>query len=225
MGGDMAKALRGDVVMSDALERMAVQLNNNEVPAAWAAVAYPSLKPLASWMDDLARRCNFLKKWYDDGTPAVFWISGFYFPQAFLTGTLQNYARKNKVAVDSVHFDYKPQRQPLAQIHHAPENGCYINGIYLEGARWDMDSFQLAESRPKELYVDLPVVWLEPVVGKSKGTTGHYTCPLYKTLHRAGTLSTTGHSTNFFIGLELPSDQPQEHWVARGVAAVCALAY
>lgn len=40
---------------------------NNQVPSVWAA--YPSLKPLASWVTDLEARINFLQDWIDNGIP------------------------------------------------------------------------------------------------------------------------------------------------------------
>jgi dynein heavy chain len=47
----------------------------------------------------------------------------------------------------------------------------------------------------------------------------------YKTLTRAGTLSTTGHSTNFICTVELSSRVEPSHWINRGVALFTALAF
>ncbi|CAH8641841.1 unnamed protein product [Heterobilharzia americana] len=110
---DLLKALKGFVVMSANLEDMARSLFDNRVPIMWANKAYPSLKPLASWIEDLVIRVKFIREWIDIGVPSVFWISGFFFPQAFLTGTLQNYARKKTISVDTISFDFKVMKEAI----------------------------------------------------------------------------------------------------------------
>jgi len=47
----------------------------------------------------------------------------------------------------------------------------------------------------------------------------------YKVVSRAGTLSTTGHSTNFVMWLEFASDEVEDVWVKAGVACFLALRY
>ncbi|KAI9175897.1 hypothetical protein H9P43_006261 [Blastocladiella emersonii ATCC 22665] len=219
---DLIRACKGVVVMSEQLDAMANSMSVNQVPVMWSARAYPSLKPLGSWVTDLVARMDFLKTWIDRGIPAVFWISGLYFPQAFLTGTMQNFARKYAIPIDKLAFGFHVVNTPWDEITDRPEDGCYIRGLLLEGARWDRNEQVLAESRPKELYTEMAVIWLLPVQNRTKPTTGIYDCPVYKTLTRAGTLSTTGHSTNFVLPIELPSAHPQSHWIKRGVALVCS---
>jgi len=93
---EFIKAIAGKVVMSEELEAIGKTLLNNLVPEAWTSggVGFLSLKPLSSWIWDLLDRYNFINGWIEGGKPPIFWISGFFFPQAFLTGILQNYARK-----------------------------------------------------------------------------------------------------------------------------------
>ena len=209
----------------------------------WAAVAYPSLKPLGSWVNDFLERLHFLRDWMENGTsPTVFWISGFFFTQAFITGTLQNYARKHAIPIDKAEFDFRvltPQEIEHAK-NHKPEDGAFVRGLFMEGARWDTKAHVIAESLPRELFVSMPFIHLSPKLrtqvpvvegvpeqytGSTNGTAHVYMCPVYKTSFRQGTLSTTGHSTNFvmFIRIPMAAQHKQKHWIKRGVAMLTQL--
>jgi len=48
---------------------------------------------------------------------------------------------------------------------------------------------------------------------------------VYKVLSRTGTLSTTGHSTNFVMYMEIPSKEEEDIWIRAGVAVFLALKY
>jgi len=222
---NLKMAIKGLVVMDDTLEKMFNSMYENTVPGLWQSKAYPSLKPLAAWIADLLERVAFIQTWIDNGVPPVFWISGFFFPQAFLTGTLQNYARRTKISIDTISFGFEVVKPHYTEILERPENGCYIRGLFVEAARWDHEKMALNESRPKELYTEMATIWLKPETNRKQPESGIYICPIYKTLQRAGTLSTTGHSTNFVIAVELPSEEEQSHWIQRGVALFCALNY
>jgi dynein heavy chain len=76
---NIGKAIKGEVVMSQDLEAVGNALFDNQVPAQWAKKAFPSLKPLASWILDFIQRLKFMQDWIDNGAPKTFWLSGFFF--------------------------------------------------------------------------------------------------------------------------------------------------
>jgi len=76
------------------MEKLLISINNNGVPDLWRTRSYPSKKPLMSYIKDLRARLKMLEDWIERGQPNVFWISGFFFTQSFLTGVKQNFARK-----------------------------------------------------------------------------------------------------------------------------------
>ena len=83
----------------------------------------------------------------------------------------------------------------------------------------------LDESKPKQLYSELPMCWFLPKKDRKDPETGIYNCPTYKVLSRAGTLSTTGHSTNYVLMMELPTREDEQKWIRAGVALFLALRY
>lgn len=222
----LQKAVKGTVAMSAQLDAIGTSLFNNQVPKDWAKKAYPSLKPLASWLIDLEMRLTFMNKWMDEGHQPCYWVSGFFFPQGFLTAAKQNFARKHQYEINKVTFEFLWRDDITKDTAEMPEDGTILYGMFMEACRWDNENHKLCDPLPKELFSDAPMLHLNPVYNRETPDYDTiYYCPLYKTLDRFGVLSTTGHSTNFVLMLEIPTDLPQAFWIKRAAALFCALKF
>jgi len=222
---DLGKAVKGLVVFSPDLEEVANGCLTNKIPGVWMGVSYPSLKPLLSYIEDFLERWKFMQNWIKNDIPFMFWFSAFFFQQAFLTGVLQNYARKDKIAIDRIIWNFEVLKMSFNPTEH-PERGAYSNGLFMDGARWDDDNMCVADSFPKVLWSTMAPFWLRPV---EKDEDAHdynklYNCPIYKTSERKGVLSTSGHSSNFIMYLSIPHSCVPPHserfWTKRGVALI-----
>ena len=232
---NLRKALKGLIVMSAELEEVQTALNTGKVPGGWAKKSYPSLKPLGPYTDDLIKRLNFFQTWIDKGQPVMFWFASFFFVHAFMTGAMQNYARRYTLPVDTLNFEHIMLEQET--YTEKPQDGVYVYGPFCEACRWNKETMLLDESEPKVLYGPMPTMWFQPKVKgypnagwkeerQPDGTLtveGVYMAPLYNTSARRGVLATTGHSSNFVCTLVVPTDRPQSHWIKRGAAMLMQL--
>lgn len=238
---DLEKAIKGLTVMSEPLEAVYSAFLINQVPDIWSKAGFLSTKTLGSWTKDFILRIEQIESWIQRGAPKSFWISGFFFPQGFLTGVLQTFARSRNLPIDFLKFDFEvlhgkvPQQMRIYEtrtadgyeshdlfegLEHA-EFGVNIHGLFIEAGRWSESEGGLCDAEIGELTNPLPALWLKPSLEVVTGE--RYETPLYKTSTRAGTLSTTGHSTNFIVSVLLDSKKPQDFWILRGTALVTLL--
>jgi len=222
---NLGKAVKGLVVFSEELEACSEGCLKNKVPKPWMGVSYPSLKPLGSYVDDFMNRWKFMQTWAKDGTPLIFWFSVYFFQQAFLTGVLQNFARKDKIAIDRCTWNYQVLKQNFVP-EEPPEKGAYIYGLFMDGARWDDDNTWVEDSHPKVLWSEMAPMTLNPLEISDDDTDPEkvYQAPIYKTSDRKGVLSTSGHSSNFIMYVAIPHSCNGVHseafWTRRGVALI-----
>ncbi|CAK9049407.1 unnamed protein product [Durusdinium trenchii] len=209
---DVRKAVKGLVVMSPELEEVADGILTDKTPSARLRVAQVAVDGGGA---PPPRRTTAFR------SP----ISGFYFTQSFLTGQLQNYARKQKLPIDTLIWNFTVLKALVE--HSKPATGCLAYGIFMDGARWDDTEGVIAESLPKVLFSAVPTVHLTPCEATKDPTDRKavYPSPLYKTSGRKGTLTTTGHSTNFVMTLMLPITKmhTEKYWTKRGVACLLQL--
>ena len=130
--------LKGDLTMSDPMEKLMNALADGAVYAGWAKLAYPSLRSLGSWVNNLEKRVEQLAQWCGDlQLPKAVWLSGLFNPQSFLTAVMQTTARKNDWPLDKTVVLTEVTKKQPEQIEGPSREGAFIHGLTLEGCRWD----------------------------------------------------------------------------------------
>ncbi|KAM9855172.1 dynein axonemal heavy chain 2-like [Aulostomus maculatus] len=217
---ELEKGIKGLVVMSPSLEEIFQCIYDGRVPPLWEK-AYPSLKSLAAWTRDLCQRVEQFECWAKTGQPpTLFWLSGFTFPNGFLTAVLQSFARQSKVSVDKLSWECIVSTYDDRNLLQPPKDGVFIRGLYLEGAGWDKENSCLMEAEPMQMFCPIPAIHFKPVANLKKMAKSMYLCPCYYLPVRSG----RGGRASFVVGVELKSGAATpDHWIKRGTALLMSL--
>jgi len=225
----LIQAIEGVVIMTPQLQEALDFIFDAKAPNFWhhdasgAQIAWerPSL---ALWFQELIDREAQLSSWLNNGRPNVYWMTGFFNPQGFITAMKQEVTRRHKAdrwALDDVQikvnftdeFDARRIRNPPS------DGGVYIKGMFLDGCSWDTKNKMLCESKPKELHTPLPIIHVTAVSKSAKGEKTNkkvkmYPCPVYTVPKRT--------DLNYVFVMDVPSKLSPDHWTLRGVAGLCS---
>ena len=210
---DLQKALIGEIGMSDELDSLGDSLLNGFLPPSWKKAAPDTQKGLGSWMAHFTSRHQQYDKWISEGEPTVMWLSGLHIPESYPTALVQTTCRKNNWALDkSTLYTVVTTSMRPADFPTPLEAGCYITGLYLEGAGWSLEKSELAMQDPKVLVIELPILQVIPVEASKLKLTNTFKTPVYVTQGRRNAMG---------VGLVLEADlATSEHtslWVLQGV--------
>ncbi|ESO06977.1 hypothetical protein HELRODRAFT_171012 [Helobdella robusta] len=180
--------LKGELTITADMENLSNSLYMDIVPETWALRAYPSLYSLTPWYADLLLRIRELEMWTSTFAIAgAVWLAGFFNPQSFLTAIMQQMARKNEWPLDKMCLQCDVLKKSREEIGGAPREGAYVCGLFMEGARWDVQSGMIAEAKLKELAPAMPVIYIKAIPVDRQETKNIYECPVYKTKQRGQT--------------------------------------
>ncbi|KAL8432515.1 hypothetical protein ACSSS7_004569 [Eimeria intestinalis] len=169
------------------------------VPAVWAAVSYPSLKPLASWTENLQQRVSFVSLCAaaaaaastegggsSEGrggaplgaSPLTYWLSAFYYPKGFLAAVLQRAARQQGVSADRLRFQFgfldvtDPSCVKSSATSDRGGGGVYVHGLSIEGGAWSAEEGAIIEAPFESSAQPFPVTLFLPTVSPEETATG-----------------------------------------------------
>uniref|UniRef100_A0A7S1KLH4 Dynein-1, subspecies f n=1 Tax=Percolomonas cosmopolitus TaxID=63605 RepID=A0A7S1KLH4_9EUKA len=212
---DLQRALVGEIGMSAELENLSFSLFNGMVPSIWRKYAPKTRKTLSNWLLHFQQRYQQYDEWIETSSdPMVIWLSGLHVPESYLTALVQVTCKKYKWPLDRTTSIAKVTKFTNPnQIKQKPKDGCYVKGLFLEGADWDLKTCELKRQEPKKLVVELPIVLISPIENSKVKLQNTHTTPVYVTADRG---SASGVGLVFTANLD--TTDHTSHWILQSAA-------
>jgi len=211
---DLKKALVGEIAMSSELDELGTGIFNGQLPGMWRKLTPATDKSLGSWMLFHQRRYSQYKAWVDEGEPKVIWLSGLSIPETYTAALVQTTCRRYGWPLDkSTLYTKVTPHTSVSQVTERLTDGCYVTGLYIEGAAWDVERRCLVRQAPKVLVQELPILQIIPVELSKLQLHGTLKVPMYITQQRRNAMG-----VGLMMDCDLDSNEHSSHWVLQGVA-------
>ncbi|TPX63919.1 hypothetical protein SpCBS45565_g06282 [Spizellomyces sp. 'palustris'] len=211
---DLRRALKGEIGMSAKLDQLANSLFNGNLPIMWRSLAPQTEKGLGGWITHFERRFQQYSNWIKNGEPVVMWLSGLHVPEAYITALVQTTCRKNGWPLDrSTLYTQVTQYTDPKEIQERPSSGCYVQGLHLEGAGWDIKNNALIRLETGgRLLTELPILRIIPIESHRLKLVNTFRTPVYTTQQRRN-----ASGDGWVFDADLSTNDHGSHWVLQGV--------
>ena len=211
---ELRRAIAGEVGMSTELDALGSNLYNGQLPDMWRKLTPQTEKMLGPWMVFFLRRHQQYKSWIDEGEPKVMWLSGLHIPETYTAALVQTTCRKYQWALDkSTLYTSITRMLDEAEVLTRPDDGCYVQGLFMEGAALNLELSVLVRQQPKVLVQELPIMQIIPIELSKLKLQGTIRVPVYVTQERKNAMG---------VGLMMEADvrtvDHPSHWILQGVA-------
>ncbi|CAM9556184.1 unnamed protein product [Bubo scandiacus] len=211
---ELQRALAGEVGMSSELDDVARALFNGQIPRIWRQLAPDTLKTLGNWIIFFRARYNQYSSWVAEREPKVLWLSGLHVPQAYLTALVQASCRRNAWPLDhaSLYTEVTTYRAAEDVAEVSAQGCCFVSGLFLEGAGWDVAQSCLTRSEPRVPVVELPLLKIVPSEARRLRRQNTLRTPVYTTSLRRNAMG-----VGLVFEADLYTTKHISHWVLQGV--------
>lgn len=141
-------------------------------------------------------------------------------PESYLTALVQATCRAKNWPLDKstlytrvTSYTQGSQLPAATSAEGDTASGCFVKGLFLEGASWDLQRGCLAPQRPKQLVEELPILQVIPIEASRLKLQNTFRTPVYVTQSRRNAMG-----VGLVFEADLHSTEHASHWVLQGVA-------
>jgi dynein heavy chain len=218
---DLISSLKGEIAMNAEIEEIMNSIYNGLLPKQWRMLAPETQKSLLNWLEHFRKRYNQYLDWFENGEPKVMWLSGLHIPASYLKAIIQITCRKKGWPLDKVAtYTVVTKIYNVDEINEKPEFGCYIQGLYLEGAEWNTEKNCLQRQLPKKLICNMPLIQVIPAEASKIKLRNNLKTPVYVTQNRKNV-----KGEGFVFEADLRTEVHPNLWILQGVALLLNTVY